>query len=116
MIVLVGACSERSATPGFSPTSPVDEGATSLVVTGPCGTTADLAVDESEAQIVVSAVWRGTEEGDCDATATIELDDPVGGRDLVDRDAERRWAHVDGAWVSIGWCGVDTRCEDDLAS
>ena len=116
MATVAGSCSERSASPGFTPTSPVDGAATSFVVTGPCGTTADLAVDENAAQIVVSAVWRGAVDGDCAAEATIELDDPVAGRDLVDRDAERRWAHVEGTWVSIGWCGVEARCEDDLAS
>ncbi len=101
---------------GFAPSSPVDDAATSLVVTAPVAPLPTSRSKETEAQIVVSAVWRGAEEGDCIATATIDLDDPVGGRDLVDRDAERRWAHVDGTWVSIGWCGVDTRCEDDLAS
>lgn len=108
------ACTESDVRPGFTPQSPVESTATLLNIEGPCNSDPDVAVDEQEAQIVVSVVWRDPAEGDgCATVAEVPLRQAVGERDLVDTDAKRRWALVDSVWVSIGWCGVDARCEGD---
>lgn len=113
VVVSCVACSEPETTPGFTPSSPTAAESTQIEIVGPCRATADVALEEDDDQIVVSAVWRGGVDGDCAATETLDLDDPVGERDLVDRDTERRWALVDDVWVSIDWCGIDARCDED---
>lgn len=113
-LIGVGGCSESDASPGFMPSSPAAADATELDIDGgACGATADVALDEQDNQIVLSVVWRGGSKDDCGGGATVALESPIGARDVVDKDAQRRWALVDGAWVSIGWCGVDGRCADD---
>ena len=111
LIALVGlnGCSESEATPGFdpAPARPVDR---MLELVGPCGAGADVAVSEDVHQIVVSAVWRAGNGEDCAAVKTVVLSESIGMRDLVDRDLQRRWVLVDDAWVSLDWCGVETRC------
>jgi hypothetical protein len=113
-VVIAAGCTESDARPGFTPQSPVEPDATSLTIEGPCNSDPDVAVGESETQIVVSVVWRdaATDDG-CATVAELPLTQAVGVRDLVDSDAKRRWALVDSVWVSIGWCGVDARCESD---
>ncbi len=114
-IFVVASCGEADVRPGFAPQSPVEATATMLGIEGPCNANPDVAVDERDLQIVVSVVWRDavTSEG-CVTVAEVPLTEPVGERDLVDSDAKRRWALVDSVWVSIGWCGVDARCESEV--
>lgn len=86
-----------------------------LSIEGPCNANPDVAVDEDDLQIAVSVVWRSAQTGDdCVTVAEVPLAAPVGERDLVDSDAKRRWALVDSVWVSIGWCGVEERCESEV--
>jgi hypothetical protein len=113
-VVIGASCGGDDVRPGFTPQSPVEPTATVLSIEGPCNANPDVAVDERDLQIVVSVVWREAATSDgCATVAEVPLAEPVGERDLVDRDAKRRWALVDSTWVSIGWCGVDTRCESD---
>jgi hypothetical protein len=111
---MAAACTEDDVRPGFTPQSPVEAAATLLNIEGPCNSDPDVAVDEQTAQIVVSVVWRDADTGDdCTTVAEVPLRQAVGERDLVDTDAKRRWALVDSVWVSIGWCGVEARCDGD---
>lgn len=113
-IVIGVSCGEDDVRPGFTPQSPVEASATVLGIEGPCDANPDVAVDERDLQIVVSVVWREAVTSDgCVTVAEVPLTEPVGERDLVDSDAKRRWALVDSVWVSIGWCGVEERCEDE---
>lgn len=113
-LIVVASCTEDDVRLGFTPQSPVEATATVLNIEGPCNANPDVAVDEDELQIAVSVVWREAATSDgCVTVAEVPLTAPVGERDLVDSDAKRRWALVDSVWVSIGWCGVEARCESE---
>jgi hypothetical protein len=110
-VLVLAACSEGRATPGYEPVSPAAADARQVTLQGPCGASADVSVDEQDSQIVMTAVWRGGNDDACVATVPVSLDDPIGSRDIVDPDLHRRWALQGDQWLSLDWCGVAARCD-----
>ncbi len=111
LVLGAGACDEETALPLLSVSL---TGANTIATTITCATGVRTLVDESPAEVRVRL--RGTVAPNTDERCKVDvsLDDPLGGRLLVDGRDDRGWRYVEGELkiVRLDGC-TETSCEVD---
>lgn len=110
--VLVGAVVDRVLDDGwrdisFHPRQTEDSPPSMLIDGGECSLQLRATVTETEDVVFIRLEQKGTSDDGCGNGMRVELDDPVGERDVIDESAGQRWGRAIDPDKPRKWVRVD---------